>query len=252
MKRCFLFLVILLTSISTFAQKDKQDVVYLKNGSVIRGEVVNLIPNETVKIKTADGSVFAYSMDEVKEITKEPAITPPKQKKPDQKRKGYIGLSMGAAIPLGDFSNSTFGDTDTGFQINLVTFGYLFSDHLGICAAWTGGSNYINYFSYSTWGYGSLMAGPLLSTHISNKLELDLRPMIGFSSASYPFSEHEPEYTLSFAYSIGTLLRINVGRRIALLVNADFFSTKPNFEYYDIEQKISVFNIGGGIAYRLR
>lgn len=252
MKRYFLFLVFLFTSISTFAQKDKQDVVYLKNGSVIRGEVVNLVPNETVKIKTMDGSIFAYPMSEVKEITKEPVVSSEGKSKPYEKRKGYIGLSLSASIPLGDFSDGAYGRAGTGSQVSLVNFGYLFSDHIGICAAWIGGSYPIKDDSSISWGYGGLMAGPLFSTAVANKLDLDFRPMIGFSSVSSPFSNLNTASTYSFSYDIGALLRINVARSIALLVNVDYFSTNPEFQDYNVKQKVSVFNIGGGIAYRLR
>ncbi len=47
------------------------DVVYLKNGSIIRGLIMEQIPNETLKIQTADGSLFVYKMEEVVKITKE-------------------------------------------------------------------------------------------------------------------------------------------------------------------------------------
>ncbi len=47
------------------------DVIYLKNGSIIRGMVMEQIPNESIKIQTADGSLFVYKMDEVLKITKE-------------------------------------------------------------------------------------------------------------------------------------------------------------------------------------
>lgn len=47
------------------------DVLYLKNGSIIRGLVMEQIPNESIKIQTADGSLFVYKMDEVLKITKE-------------------------------------------------------------------------------------------------------------------------------------------------------------------------------------
>ncbi len=48
------------------------EVLYLKNGSIIRGMIMEQIPNEQVKIQTADGSVFVYTMDQVLKITKEP------------------------------------------------------------------------------------------------------------------------------------------------------------------------------------
>lgn len=50
---------------------DYVDVVYLKNGSVIRGMIIEQVPNVSIKIQTADGSVFFYKMEEVEKITKE-------------------------------------------------------------------------------------------------------------------------------------------------------------------------------------
>ena len=47
------------------------DIVYLKNGSIIRGKIIEQIPNQSIKIKTRDGSIFVYKMDEITKITKE-------------------------------------------------------------------------------------------------------------------------------------------------------------------------------------
>lgn len=47
------------------------DIVYLKNGSIIRGIVIEQIPNVSIKIQTKDGSIFVYKMEEVEKITKE-------------------------------------------------------------------------------------------------------------------------------------------------------------------------------------
>ena len=48
-----------------------QDVVYLKNGSVIKGIVIEQVPNESLKIQTTDGSIFVYEMNQVAKIAKE-------------------------------------------------------------------------------------------------------------------------------------------------------------------------------------
>ena len=47
------------------------DVVYLKNGSIIKGMIIEQTPNVSLKIQTRDGSVFVYKMDEVEKMTKE-------------------------------------------------------------------------------------------------------------------------------------------------------------------------------------
>lgn len=48
-----------------------KDVVYLKNGSVVKGIIIEQIPNESLKIETGDGSIFVYKMNEVEKIGKE-------------------------------------------------------------------------------------------------------------------------------------------------------------------------------------
>jgi len=57
------------------AQNNYQDVVYLKNGSIIRGVIIEQVPNELLKIETADGNLFAYKIAEVEKITKERIVT---------------------------------------------------------------------------------------------------------------------------------------------------------------------------------
>ena len=71
MKKFFLA-VVAVVLISGFAYAQSyQEVVYLKNGSVIRGVVIEQVPGISLKIQTGDGSIFAYSMADVEKITKE-------------------------------------------------------------------------------------------------------------------------------------------------------------------------------------
>lgn len=69
----FLLLVaVVAMSSSLFAQTNTMlDVVYCKNGSVIKGVIIEQIPNQSIKIQTSDGNIFVYSMEDVEKITKE-------------------------------------------------------------------------------------------------------------------------------------------------------------------------------------
>ena len=64
---CLLALVISATTCMVMAQ----DVVYLKNGSVIKGSVIEMVPNQTIKIQTADGSLFVYQISEVDRVERD-------------------------------------------------------------------------------------------------------------------------------------------------------------------------------------
>ena len=70
MKKLVLFLLLAVCSVSAMVGR-VQEVVYLKNGSVIRGTIIEQVPNVSLKIQTNDGNIFAYKMSEVAKITKE-------------------------------------------------------------------------------------------------------------------------------------------------------------------------------------
>ncbi len=71
-----LALVLTLTLCNSLcAQSNWIDVVYLKNGSIIKGTIIEQVPNESLKIQTADGSVFVHSMSDVEKMSKEEKVT---------------------------------------------------------------------------------------------------------------------------------------------------------------------------------
>jgi len=75
MKKLITISIIAFQLSASFAQETindttKQDVVYLKNGSIIRGKITNEVPNKTVTIKTKDESIFVYKKSEIIKISK--------------------------------------------------------------------------------------------------------------------------------------------------------------------------------------
>ncbi len=69
MKKLVVFFAFALMCMTVSAQS-LQETVYLKNGSVINGVIVEEVPGKSLKIKTNDGNVFVYEMSEVERITK--------------------------------------------------------------------------------------------------------------------------------------------------------------------------------------
>ena len=57
-------------SISAFSQGNYEEVVYLKNGSIIHGMIVEWVPNVSIKIKSGD-NLFVYKLEEIEKVTKE-------------------------------------------------------------------------------------------------------------------------------------------------------------------------------------
>ncbi|MBP7388906.1 MAG: hypothetical protein KA841_00800, partial [Chitinophagales bacterium] len=96
-----------------FAQSNFEDVVYLKNGSIIHGMIIEQVTNVSIKIRTGDRNIFVFKIDEIEKITKEELV-----KKEDEKSnadtdtfnlskvktKGYINtLEIGGVFGVGQF-----------------------------------------------------------------------------------------------------------------------------------------------------
>ena len=60
--------------VSQVCAQQMEDVVHLKNGGIVRGMIVEQIPNESLKVQTQDGSLFVYTMDEIARMAKEPRM----------------------------------------------------------------------------------------------------------------------------------------------------------------------------------
>ena len=54
-----------------YAQQNDCDVVYLKNGSIIHGTIIEQVPDKSLKIETTGKNVFVYQMNEIDKLTKE-------------------------------------------------------------------------------------------------------------------------------------------------------------------------------------
>jgi hypothetical protein len=69
MKKHLLALILLIIIGYQLSAQKTKDVLYLKNGSVINGTLIEINDNQ-YKIKTSDGSLYAYSLQEVDKYVK--------------------------------------------------------------------------------------------------------------------------------------------------------------------------------------
>lgn len=85
-----------------------EDVLYLQDGSVIRGTLIEQIPNKSIKIKTRDGSIFSYAMEQVIKITKEPVVSMPTIKVKEKSPAVACVLSL-LVVGTGQAYNEDYG-----------------------------------------------------------------------------------------------------------------------------------------------
>ena len=110
---------------SSVVAQNLQEVVYLKNGSIIKGVIIEQVPGVSLKIKTYDGSIFAYPMSEVEKITKEEVKpnrggstrTPSSFPAPSPQYKGFVDIGYTVGVGLGSGVDRIDLLTSHGVQI---------------------------------------------------------------------------------------------------------------------------------------
>jgi hypothetical protein len=261
MKRILILLLIGLSSNLIFAQ----DLIVKQNGDEIKSKILE-ITIETIKYKDFEfqdgptrninisdvfmiiyenGKREKFSVLQSQNSEEENPIS--KENNGNVNKRGFIGLELGANVPIGKFADANDGAAKLGFQLNLINFGYLFSDNIGITATWFGAVNPIDGFTYSKWSHGGILVGPLFSFPVSEKVVWDIKPMIGMSWAFISNSSLETD--LSVAFNIGTGFRFNISRLIALTSGIDF--TNAKFRWNGADQSMGTLAIKGGLAFRL-
>jgi hypothetical protein len=118
-----LTLILCIITLNTFAQEQNDDVLYLKNGSIYRGKIVD--KNEkTVKLETYDKNMYAVQILDIQEIKSEKSL-----KKPVilYKERGYVHYTeLG---PLAGSNRASNGVTTSAFSFQTVN-GYKFNQYL--------------------------------------------------------------------------------------------------------------------------
>jgi hypothetical protein len=268
MKNLMILIFIAIGSIA-IAQQNMQDVVYLKNGSIIRGIIIEQVPNQSLKVETSDKSIFIYQMEDVQKIVKENIEKKEKNNDLDiDERKGYLGLSLGMSTSLITGSlNSMFENPSPSYYISF-NFGYLFSKNIGIAASYLTAANEFNKniednAQYSE--FNALIAGPLFSFDLKRNTKLELSPMIGYAKTT--LANHVTKYYIiqgesssNFAYNIAATLRYDISKKTSLFFTLGLFGTDAKFDaawrsnYSDdnIEQNFSSLALSAGFAYRLK
>ncbi len=102
--KLFISLSLLIISVSLCAQNPVRDVIYLNNGSIIRGNIIEISNNKTIKIESCD-NILVFDMTEVQKVTKE-EIPTGQNIQLSSKPGGYINItSFGVLAGLKESSS---------------------------------------------------------------------------------------------------------------------------------------------------
>jgi hypothetical protein len=140
MKKYILSVVILLAllPLHLFSQTVKEDVVYMKNGTIYRGTIIEQIPNVSYKIEIAGGSQIQVKADDVTRIIKEDKFVdgPVYYERPHPvhefhyRDKGYFieGQALAEAVDIGlrvvnGYKFGQYGYLGVGVGVESLVFG---------------------------------------------------------------------------------------------------------------------------------
>ncbi len=238
MKKYLALLLFALITTVSFGQSNYQDVVYLKNGSIIKGTIIEQVPNKSIKIETADRSVFVYQMDEIEKLTKE-----------------VIQGKSGGSLSNSGLQSGYKGIVELGYQIGTGDYGM---DRLKL--------NIIN--GYQINPYFSLGFGTGLRYYFD--AEAALIPLFADFRANFIDNKISPYLSLGVGYSfdatndfegVGFLLNPTVGvsfkvsDKSAMNVGLGYEMQKMDFyyggyyDYYSSSENSGAISINVGISF---
>lgn len=133
------FLFILLLAISVAQAADYEDVIYLKDGSIIRGIITEQgTQDDTYRIQTMGGSIFVYSEDEIEKVKREPQLRSTQTQsvistipKSIPSRSHAIGIASWG-LTLSNMNAESGEDDETRFGGAALTYQFGFNDHIAM------------------------------------------------------------------------------------------------------------------------
>lgn len=196
-----------------------------------------------------------------------------------ESKKFFLALTAGPSIPVGKFGLKDVNDEQAGyarFGYNLnLNFGYKAGKNLGIASSVIFGRHKLNIdeikkalsepnLSVDHYQYYGILAGPMASVNISDKVLMDFKIMAGVAEANSPVfrlgsNVSQEKWNEAFTWQYGTDLRYNINSKTCLFTNVYYNHMKPSWnfgpfsnggteEMVRVEQNISVLDFSFGVG----
>lgn len=242
MKKYLALILFALVTTVAFAQSNYQDVVYLKNGSIIRGIIIEQVPNKSIKIETADRSLFVYQMDEIEKLTKEqPKGVIRNAYNSSGIQSGYKGIvEMGYQIGVGDYGMDRL-------KLNIIN-GYQINPHfsLGI------GTGLRYYFD------AEAAIIPVFADFRANLFNQNISPYFSFG-IGYSFDATDdfegvglllnPSVGVSFKVSDKSAMNVGIGYEMQKMDTYFGYYNGSYYDYYSSSENSGALSINVGISF---
>lgn len=209
------------------AQDSMEDVVYLKNGNVMRGIILEQIPNKTITLKINEQNIFTIKTDEIEKIVKESTIKKQDQKQiATYKEKGYINLTevnfcYGISSVKTSQGSASVQSQDPTFGLRTVN-GYQFNPYFTLGLG-------LGYEAYDNSGLIPITLDSrimFLKKKVSPVLNINGGYSVGLNNSGGLYAN--PSIGLRAFLSRKTAFLFNIGYKLQQLT----FETIPTYNYY--------------------
>ena len=154
-----------------------------------------------------------------------------------QDSKGYIGVSIGLAMPTGDLADAA----KTGLDLGLINAGYRFNETWGATVNWGATGHSDKEIDDVTYGIGYLAIGPMISYG-----NFDFKPQYAFSSVVVEGGGNNIDFDVESAWVLGTTYNLSLGGNWGMAANLDYFT----FKIEDAEDSSNMFKLSVGVQYK--
>lgn len=229
MKSHYLLLVLCLIGLTFSAQGQNRfpdDIVYLKNGSVIKGTIIEQVPNKSLTLQTQDGNTFVYDLNEVNKLARDINTS-------HNKTQGYLGVvDFGYGFGVGEW------------EVDRIRFsvvnGYQFNPYFGMGIG-------IGFNSYEYQWYNQTICEytlPIFAHFRANLLKTDVTPFaavnLGYNIA---LKEDNLFRGMLFEPTVGIAIRVSSSNQLTVgvcyaLSNATY--TNYNNNVHSVGLKIGI------------
>ena len=225
-----------------------------------------------MKNKIISGLFIGFTMLTYAQTNNTGISNTPGNKEKKITKQAFGEITIGMAVPTGDFGSSDIYLKEAGFAANggflFVNYGIIYNDLYGFEIAVSMGVNPLNKkidkmlnsiyipsgidYDYVKWKNINIIIGPHLSIPIQ-KFAMDLRLLGGYIYLSRPFIKQafcngtlvtEQKNGHGIVWQMGVGIRYIISKNIDIKLSADYFEAKPEIQYQVTEFRSG---ITGGI-----
>lgn len=190
------------------AQEVYQDMIYLKNGDIVKGVLVNEVLNISATIVNLEGDTLTFKMDDIRKLTREDILRNNISSKDKWLKPGYeFAIEAARAIAVGDFGIDYFQvDLVNGIRLNSYVY-----------AGFGLGLTHINDPEYNFYLKPKIIVPVYLDLRINYPLSKRFSPYLAFDFGGSLSKERNHIEDKYFTDMIGVFLKTSLGMHIRIM-----------------------------------